>query len=151
MNAIPVFSGRREGRSFLVKPYRPESDQVAKVILAPWDCDMGRYMSTLKDGTDLEYLIRPLVPWKPKSRQLEKFWWKVVVPVAMACFSIPSPWGAHTELLYRIADRREDGSVLSTSDSDFTLRHHMIYFERAQVFFATEFDAHIPSPNEVEV
>ena len=128
----------------MVKPYRGGSGTMLHV--ADDASDFARYLMTLP-SEGLEAIVRKAS--KPKSRQLEKAWWAIIVPIAQECLGIASPYAAHCELLHHIGDRKEGGEVFRTSDSDFSTSEQLEYYKRAQVFLAEQFGAYAPDPNEV--
>lgn len=106
-----------------------------------------RYLAnTFHEGDELEIIVKKKS--KRKSRDLEKYYWCVVVPM-YAEFQGCTPAEGHRELLKECAPKDERGNKITTSDPDFSLALHCQYVQICRDHMARDLGVLTPDPERV--
>lgn len=107
-----------------------------------------KYLSiSFKDNDDIEIVVKKKS--KKKSRDLEKYYWCVIVPL-FAEHQGMTPAEAHRELLKECGPVDERGNKITTSDPDFTLALHCQYVQVCKDYLIRDVEIeNIPEPQRV--
>ncbi len=106
-----------------------------------------KYLSvSFRDGDYIEISIKKKS--KRKSRDLERYYWCVVVPMyaeSQGC----TPSEAHRDLIAECAPIDERGHKITTSDIDFSLAMHCQYVQLCRDHMARDLNIVTPDPERV--
>ena len=114
-----------------------------------------RWVSTFKDGTKLEIIIRKAT--NKRSNEQNKYYWGVVIPILADYFGHDNPNDMHEDLKLEFnpveskikPGTKIGGTTTKLSTVDFFSAEDS-YIERICRWAASEYGIKIPPPNKVE-
>lgn len=118
--------------------------------------DMARWVSTFKDGTELDIVIKKHV--KDRTTLQNAYYFGVVVPILADHFGYDDAEEMHTELKEKFnpieskitPGKMIGGSTTKLSTEEFFSSNEKSYVERICRWGATEYGIYIPPPTKMD-